>query len=70
VGVGDNAARDRWQVAPERIGEDTRGLHGQSAAMQTTPKFGPRLRCREPAAENMSGRWAKKILAPVKIGPI
>jgi hypothetical protein len=50
-------------------GEDTHGLCGQSAATQTTPKFGPRLRRRGHHGKNASGRWAGFFLVEVKIGP-
>jgi hypothetical protein len=54
---------------PERKGEDTRELHGQSVATQTALKFGPRLRPRGHTDENTSNCWEHFFLSPVKIGP-
>jgi hypothetical protein len=58
-GAGDEATTVAGMLAPGRKGEGTRGLHGQSAAMQTVYKFELCLRRRGQAAENASGRWAR-----------
>jgi hypothetical protein len=68
-GAGDEAATVASRWPPGRIGEDTRRLHGQSAATQTAPKFGPRLRHHGHRGQNASGRWAGFFSAPIKIGP-
>jgi hypothetical protein len=56
--------------ATQEKGRTARGHHGQFVAMQTVPKFGPRLRRRGHRGQNTSGRWAGFFLAPVKNGPI
>jgi hypothetical protein len=47
-------------------GEDNRGQRGQSATMQTAPKFGPLLHHRGQRGQNVSSRWAGFFLALVK----
>jgi hypothetical protein len=51
----------------ERI---ARRQRNQSAAIQTAPKFGLRLRRRGRRSQNASGRWAWFFPAPIKNGPI
>jgi hypothetical protein len=43
---------------------------GLSAATQTTPKFGPRLRHRRQLDQNAFGRWARFLQRPGIFGPI
>jgi hypothetical protein len=62
-------------LAPLPGGQATKGAdsprqRGQSATMQTAPKFVPRLRRRGRHGQNTSGRWVGFFQAPVKIRPI
>jgi hypothetical protein len=69
-GARDNEAAVAGRRATRRKREGTHELRGQSAVMQTAPKFVPCLRRHRQAAENVSGRGAEFFPAPVKIGSI